>query len=52
MEPKYTVHPDYDGLPDPIKSVYSPEEYAWLTDEQRENVIDDEVYPEPNDDLV
>jgi len=52
MERNFTDHPDYKDLPQPIKSIYSPKEYAWLGDKQREKIIENECYPEPQDDIV
>jgi hypothetical protein len=36
----------YDALPESIKSVYSREEYMWLSDEQKGGLIDLECEPE------
>ena len=44
----FTQHPEYDALPESIKDIYSPEEYAWLSDEQRENLMELETCPEPD----
>jgi len=46
----FTHHPEYDALPASIKLIYSAEEYAWLTDEQREGLMERETCPEPEDD--
>lgn len=37
---------DYDRLPEPIKHIYSPEQYQWLSDAEKANVIDQECEPE------
>ena len=42
----YTEHPDYDGLPDVIKQYYTPEEYSWMSSEDRLRIIENECYPE------
>jgi len=46
----YTHHPEYDALPDCIKHVYNPCEYAWLTNDQRSHLIESECCPEPEPD--
>lgn len=47
---KFTHHPDYDALPEPIKHAYSPKEYAVLPDELKKTLVDDECMPdEPED---
>lgn len=43
---EYTPHPDYNKLPTPIKMNISEKEYAWLTDEQRENLLEDLCNPD------
>jgi hypothetical protein len=45
----FTMHPDYDQLPEPIRMLYSPKEYAWLGDEARRRIMETECYPEPED---
>lgn len=47
---KYQRHPDYDQLPESIKEIYSPEEHAWLSDEEKERILDTHCYPEPEED--
>ncbi|MCR4308113.1 MAG: hypothetical protein NUV80_06150 [Candidatus Berkelbacteria bacterium] len=42
----YKSHPDYANLPECIKSVYTPKEYAWLDDESRRHLIEDMTLPE------
>jgi hypothetical protein len=37
---------EYDALPESIKMVYSPKEYAWMQPEQRARLIEDETMPE------
>lgn len=46
----FTPHPDYDGLPEPIKVLYTPSEYAWMSDEQRRTLVEDECLPEVEED--
>lgn len=47
----YTKHPDYDTLPEGIKAMYTPREYAWLPQPLKDTIIDDNVLPEvPEDD--
>ena len=44
------THPDYDRLPEAIKSVVTPKEFAWLGDEGRETILDDACYPDIEED--
>jgi len=46
----YTPHPDYDQLPEAIKSSLTPKEYAWLPDEERNNLQDEMTLPEVEED--
>ena len=46
----YTRHPDYDKLPESIKSMYSPKDYAWLPQPLKDSLIDDNVLPEVTED--
>jgi hypothetical protein len=41
----YTTHPDYDGLPESIKMIHTPQQFAWLGTE-RDRVIDRECQPD------
>jgi len=45
---KYDFHPDYEKLPEVLRHAYSAEEYAWLSDDQRNYLIESECYPEPD----
>lgn len=36
----------YDGLPEAIKSIYTPREYAWLSDAEKATLIERETEPE------
>lgn len=38
--------PRYDELPVPVKGLYSPEEYAWLSDAEKANLISNATEPE------
>jgi len=42
----YTKHPYYDSLPEPLKEAYTEEEYAWMSDEQRNSLEEEECNPE------
>jgi len=46
----YTHHPDYDQLPECIKCMYTPKEYAWLPAQEKRNIIEDNTLPEVFDD--
>lgn len=46
----YTVHPDYQLLPEVLKRQYGPKEYAWLGDSERGRLIERECYPEAEGD--
>ena len=37
---------EYAALPEPIKEIYTRQEYLWLSDEQKANLIDQECDPE------
>jgi hypothetical protein len=39
-------HPDYENLPEVLKAQYTPEQYAWLGDEQRRTLQEDETTPD------
>jgi hypothetical protein len=41
----YTGHPDYDALPEAIKLLHTPKEYAWLGTE-RDIAIERETQPD------
>lgn len=41
---------EYDALPEPLKMLYSPKEYAWLPPELRARVIEQECLPEVPED--
>lgn len=46
--------PDFDrqyhALPESLKMLYTPKEYAWLGWEQRQRLTDDECYPDAPED--
>lgn len=46
----YDPHPDYDGLSEVLKFLFSPKEYAWLDDESRRELEHDLTCPEPTED--
>lgn len=50
MEENFNEHPDYKSLPESIKAMYSPKEYAWLDDESRNNLLQDITTPEVAED--
>lgn len=37
---------DYDSLPESVRQYYSREEYLWLSDEQKANLVQSETEPE------
>lgn len=37
---------EYNDLPESIKAIYSREEYGWLSDAERANLIQVETEPE------
>lgn len=41
---------EYESLPESIKILYSPKEYAWMQPEQRSRLIDQECLPEVGED--
>lgn len=42
------VPPDtYDGLPEPIKAIVSPKEYAWLSATEKHRLVQDLTEPDP-----
>lgn len=41
---------EYDNLPEGLKLIYSPKEYAWMTPERRARLIDEETLPETFED--
>jgi len=46
----FEPHPDYDGLPESIKAMYTEKEYAWLGNFDRDRLLETETCPEPEDD--
>lgn len=46
----YDPNPDYSDLPEGIKSVLNPKQYAWIDDEGRNNLIRDMTTPEETED--
>ena len=45
----FDKHPGYDQLPKPIRDIYTPEEHAWLSDDEKQNIIEAECYPEDDE---
>ena len=41
----YTTHPDYEGLPESIKLIHTPQQYAWLG-EERNRIVERETMPD------
>lgn len=41
---------EYDALPEPIKMLYTPKEYAWLEPSARARLIEQECMPEVPED--
>jgi hypothetical protein len=41
----FTEHPEYQTLPESIKSLHSPKEYAWLGTE-RDRLVERETQPD------
>lgn len=41
---------EYERLPESIKAIYSPKDYAWIPPERRANLIDEECMPEVAED--
>jgi len=41
---------EYDSLPEGLKLIYSPKEYAWMTPERRARLIEEETLPEAFED--
>ena len=37
---------EYDALPESLKMIYTPKEYAWMTPERRVRLIEEETMPE------
>lgn len=37
---------EYDKLPESLKMVYSPKEYAWMPPERRARLIEEETMPD------
>ena len=42
----YTDHPAYARLPQVLKHRYTPKEYAWLGDIERNRIVERECYPD------
>jgi len=42
----YTPHPEYEELPEAVKTGISEKDHAWLTDEQRAHLLEDFCTPD------
>ncbi|MEN6440932.1 MAG: hypothetical protein ABFD97_20370 [Syntrophobacter sp.] len=42
----YTIHPDYQQLPEAIRHKVSPKEYSWMLQDGRGRLIESECYPD------
>lgn len=47
-ETNFHHHPDYDKLPEAVKAYVTAKAYAWMTDPERQRLLDDMCYPEPD----
>ncbi len=41
---------EYDALPESIKALYSPREFAWIPPERRARLVEEETMPEVGED--
>ena len=46
----FTDHPDYDKLPEVLQRLFTPEEFAWMTDQDRDRIVEDMCYPDEETD--
>jgi hypothetical protein len=37
---------EYDELPEALKMIYTPKEYAWMSPERRAKLIEEETLPD------
>lgn len=37
---------EYESLPEALKMIYTPKEYAWMSPERRARLIEEETMPE------
>ena len=37
---------EYDELPEALKLIYTPKEYAWMSPERRQRLIEEETLPD------
>jgi len=49
-ENEENVHPEYAALPECIKCAYTATEYAWLPEEEKQNLIENECMPDCEED--
>ena len=38
--------PRYDALPEPLKLIYTPEQYAWFSEEEKATLLERNCMPE------
>ena len=52
LESGFGAHFDaeYERLPEPIKMLYTPRDYAWMQPEQRTRIVEAECLPEVAED--
>lgn len=41
---------EYDALPEALKAIYTPREFAWMPTERRSRLIEEETMPEVGED--
>jgi hypothetical protein len=46
----YSLHPDYDALPEGIKIAFSPRDYSVMPDEEKKTLLFDIMNPEVEED--
>lgn len=49
QRPTPTPTDGYEALPETIRRLYTPKQYAWLMDCQRVNLLDSELEPQFNE---
>lgn len=46
----YNHHPEYHKLPEGIKTIVSPKDFAWLDDDGKKTLLHDMTHPEVGED--
>ena len=41
--------PRYNALPTSMKDIYTPKEYAWLSDQEKFNLMERDTDPDPDE---